>query len=87
MGGDSFQNITKWKNYEYILKNHTIILYNRPGFAITERHDADIVEMKAPLLEISATEIRKLIQEKKSIRYLMPESVIEEIEKGGYYRK
>ncbi len=87
MGGDSFQNITKWKNYEYILKNYTIILYNRPGFEISERYAADIIEMKAPLLEISATAIRKLIQEKKSIRYLMPENVIEEIEKGGYYRK
>lgn len=87
MGGDSFQNITKWKNYEFILKNYSIILYNRPGFDISERHNAQIIEMNAPLLELSATQIRQLIKEKKSIKYLLPENVIEEIEKGGYYRK
>ncbi len=88
LGGDSFQNITKWKNYEYILKNHPIILYNRPGFKIVDDLDAkELIILDAPLLELSATAIRQLIKEKKSVRYLMPEKVIEEIEKGGYYRK
>jgi len=43
--------------------------------------------LEAPLLEISATHIRRLIKERKSVKYLLPDNVIEEIEKGGYYRK
>ena len=39
------------------------------------------------LLQISATQIRAIIKEGKSIRYMVPEKVREEIEKGSYYKK
>lgn len=87
LGGDSFQNIQKWKNYNYILNNFNILIYNRPGFEIDTRLSDKIKILDAPLLEISATAIRQLIKAKKSIRYLLPETVIEEIEKSGYFRK
>lgn len=87
MGGDSFQNIEKWKNYRYIINNYDIILYNRPGFEIGSQLGANLTIVDAPLLELSATEIRQLIKDKKSVRYMLPDNVIEEIEKGGYYRK
>lgn len=87
MGGDSFQNITRWKNYEYILANYPILLYNRPGFEIENNLGAKINVVNAPLLELSATQIRKLIKEKKSIQYMLPDAVIDEIEKCGYYKK
>jgi nicotinate-nucleotide adenylyltransferase len=45
----------------------------------------EIVE--APLLTISSTMIRQLVKDKKSIRYLVPDAVREEIEKSSYYRK
>ncbi|MBO9591269.1 MAG: nicotinate-nucleotide adenylyltransferase [Niabella sp.] len=87
LGGDSFQNIQKWKNYKYIIENYNILIYNRPGFEIDTHLSNRIKVLDAPLLEISATAIRKLIRAKKSIRYLLPETVIEEIEKSGYFRK
>lgn len=87
MGGDSFQNIKRWKNYEYILNNYPVLIYNRPGFEIKQNIPGNITLLNAPLLELSATQIRQLIREKKSVKYMLPASVIEEIEKGGYYRK
>lgn len=87
MGSDSFQNIHKWKNYEAILKNYSIIIYKRPGFEIKNKINANIEIIETPLLQISATQIRKLIKEKKSTRYLIPEKVREEIERGGFYRR
>jgi len=85
MGSDGFQNINKWKNAEQLLKNTSIIIYKRPGFDIKEELPANIVVVDAPLLEISSTHIRKLIKEKKSIRYLVPDTVLDEIEKQQYY--
>jgi nicotinate-nucleotide adenylyltransferase len=41
--------------------------------------------LKAPLLEISSTQIREMIKQKKSIRYLVPDIVMEEIERQLYY--
>jgi nicotinate-nucleotide adenylyltransferase len=42
--------------------------------------------MNAPLLDISATAIRNNIRSGKSIRYLVPEKVREEIERNSYYK-
>ena len=87
MGSDSFQNIEKWKNADYIIKNYEILIYKRPGFEIANDINAKIRIMKAPLLEISATHIRKLIQEGRSIKYLVPPQVEEEILNSGMFRK
>lgn len=85
MGSDSFTNIKKWKNYEMLLKNYEIYIYERPGFKVKEMPDAKVTILKAPLLEISSTHIRELIQLKKSIRFLVPDVVKDEIEKHQYY--
>ncbi len=87
MGSDSFQNLPKWKNYEQILKSYEIYVYVRSGFETIEKYPgAKIVAMQAPLLQISATHIRKNIREGKSIRYLVPDKVMEEIERNRYYQ-
>ena len=86
MGSDSFSNIKRWKNYEILLKNYSIYIYERPGFPVPKNQDANITILQAPLLEISSTHIRELIHLKKSIRYLVPDIVREEIEQHQYYR-
>lgn len=87
MGSDSFQNIHRWRNYTFIVKNFSIYIYNRPGHSINETHGAKLTVLEAPLLPISATEIRSMLRAGKSIRYLVPDKVLEEIERGGYYKK
>lgn len=86
MGSDSLQNLSKWKNHEVIRKNYRIYVYTRPGFDVPSSDNKNIIVLNAPLLQISATHIRENIKEGKSIRYLVPEPVREEIEKGAYYR-
>lgn len=86
MGSDGFQNLDKWKNYELLIKNYSFYIYKRPGFEITETFGARINILNAPLLDISSTAIRKLVKEKKSIRFLVPDVVKEEIERNAYYR-
>ena len=86
MGSDSFQNLPKWKNAEAILTNYPILVYQRPGFAVVNDLGARVSVLEAPLLEISATYIRTCLQEGKSIRYLVPTAVEEEIQKNGFYK-
>jgi nicotinate-nucleotide adenylyltransferase len=85
MGSDSYQNIEKWKNYNYIINNYNILIFQRPSFIITAKLPENIKIVEAPLLEISSTTIRKNIKEKKSIKYLVTDAVKEEIEKYQYY--
>lgn len=86
MGSDSFQNLAKWKNGNVIAQNYPIIIYRRAGFEIENPLQADITIADAPLIEISSTRIRELIKNRKSIRYLVPDRVKEEIENNNYYR-
>jgi nicotinate-nucleotide adenylyltransferase len=86
MGSDGFQNIEKWKNFEQIVNNYTIYIYMRPGFEVVNKYGENIIQVKAPLLEISATEIRRNIKLAKSIRYLVTDIVMKEIEEKGYYK-
>ncbi|HWR32282.1 MAG TPA: nicotinate-nucleotide adenylyltransferase, partial [Chitinophagaceae bacterium] len=87
MGSDSFQNIARWKNYETVLKYYPVFVYQRPGFEIENRTGGMLTVVDAPLLQLSATQIRKYIKVGKSVRYMLPDKVLEEIEKGGYYKK
>lgn len=86
MGSDSFCNLTKWKNFEVIIKNIPLYIYERQGFNINNDLNANIHILKAPLLQISSTLVRNLIKQKKSIRYLVPDVVNEEIIQNGYYK-
>lgn len=86
MGSDSLQNLKKWKNYNLLLSNYRIIIYKRPGFELPKDLTENLIVLDAPLLDISATNIRKMIKRRVSIRYLVPDNVKEEIEKNNYYR-
>ena len=80
MGSDSFVNLNKWKNFEEIITEYRICVYKRRGFEIENKINANLTILDAPLIQISASQIRELIKKKKSIRYLVPEEVREEIE-------
>lgn len=86
MGADSFQNIHRWKNYEQLIANYTLVVYNRPGFEIKETHGANVTIVDAPLLQISSTYIRTLLREGKSARYIMPDKVWQYILENKYYK-
>jgi nicotinate-nucleotide adenylyltransferase len=86
MGSDSFGNLHKWKNYQVIKENYPIYIYQRPGFIASASSTTNCTLLDAPLLDISSTRIRELLKMGKSIRYLVPDAVKEEIEKAGYYK-
>jgi nicotinate-nucleotide adenylyltransferase len=86
MGSDSLQNITKWKNYEQLIENYSLVVYERPGFNSKDITGKRITILKAPLLDISSTQIREMIKKGESIKFLVPDVVKEEIEKNHYYK-
>ncbi len=86
MGSDSFQNLPRWKNFALLIKNYPFIIYRRPAFPVNDTLGAKLVVLDAPLLEISATDIRDNIKEGRTIRYLVPDKVRDEIETNRYYK-
>lgn len=88
MGSDNLLSLPKWKHYELILQNHLIYIYNRPNAdeenpLITH---PNVRICKAPLIDISSTEIRNAIAEGRSIRYLVPDKVFEYLDGSRMYK-
>ncbi len=84
IGSDNVVNFSKWKNYERLAKENPILVYPRKGYlraSIREESSVDrtFSHVEAPLIELSSTLIRSTIREKKSIRFMVPDSVLDYI--------
>lgn len=88
MGTDNLESLPKWKNYERILENHSIYVYPRPGSDGGELKNHPKVKITdAPLMEISASFIRKAIKAKRDVRYMIPEETYKYILEMHFYEK
>ncbi len=86
IGEDNLNSFPRWKNHEVILEQYGLYVYPRPGSKKSVLKDHPNVRMvEAPLVDISATFIRKRLQEYKSIRYLVPDKVIDLIQIRKFY--
>ncbi len=88
MGQDNLCRFDEWKDYEEIINNFDIYVYPRANCKSSkfDKHK-NIHLINSPMVEISASYIRKLIKQGQSIRYLVNEEVREEIEKNTLYRQ
>jgi nicotinate-nucleotide adenylyltransferase len=86
IGGDNLEQFTRWKNHTQILEYYGLYVYPRPGMKASglDSHPR-VKQVEAPLLDISATFIRKCLQEHKSIRYLVPREIEEYILRKKFY--
>ena len=89
MGQDNLAGFHKWKNYESILKYYQIYVYPRltdkkikPEFLT---HPA-MKFIKAPIMELSATQIRQDLKARKNIRPLLPPEVYQYIDEMNFYK-
>lgn len=83
-GSDSLKELFSWKKIDEIFSLSTFIVAKRPGFPI-EEVPKNVQVVVITEVEVSSSEIRKRLKEKKSIRYLVPDKVIEYIEKNRLY--
>jgi len=96
MGADSLLTIETWKNPDVILQNCIIAAavrgtgteYKIQKIAshLIYEYQADIRILPARFIDISSSEIRNRIANGKSIRYMLPDKVIDYIHKNQLYR-
>lgn len=77
IGSDNVEKLHQWKDFDQLISNHHIYVYPRLNFSAESLKHPHIIAVEAPIIELSATYIRQLIQEKKSVKYIVP-SVVEE---------
>lgn len=88
MGEDNLNSFHKWKNYEVILENYHIYVYPRiaDNDAQKEVTHPHIHQVGAPIMEISATAIRKAIAQGKEVRPLLPCDVWKYLDEMNFYK-
>lgn len=96
LGADSIFQIELWKNPEIIMRDAVILAAARSGQSIHEleekinflknKYNADIRLLTFPFIDISSTDIRKRIQDGKSIRYMVEECTRDTIKKNHLYQ-
>lgn len=91
MGSDNLIKIKEWKDYEYILENFGVYVYNRVGHSIKNidtinRYNINVLD-KCPISDLSSTFIRESIISDKNVKYFLPCGVYHEIEKNNFYKK
>ena len=88
MGGDNIQSFSKWKNYQKIMENYTIYVYQRPGYSIPEefQNKQNIRAIQAPLMEISSSFIRQCIKDGKNVQGFMPPAAWKYLDEMNFYK-
>ncbi|MEE9373665.1 MAG: nicotinate (nicotinamide) nucleotide adenylyltransferase [Saprospiraceae bacterium] len=87
MGGDNLNSLPRWKNGDIIIEKYQIYVYKRAEYELGElKNDPNVTIVEAPLLGISATLIRKMMKEKKSIQYMVPDTVFRYLEGSNIYK-
>jgi nicotinate-nucleotide adenylyltransferase len=99
-GADAVLDILTWKDPARILELATFIAATRPGYDLSKLSglleelrvktvgvvpEARVKVMEVPALAISSSMIRERLAAGKGVRYLVPESVAELVEKSGFY--
>ncbi len=87
MGADNLISFNKWKNYEQIIENHKVYVYNRPDCNIDEwKGKPNVKIFDAPLMQISSSFIRNSIMDGKSVEYLLVPKVYEYLNEMHFYQ-
>ncbi len=95
MGADSVHQLEQWKDTKRLLSLCEFIGVTRPGYdkkgveeaveKLNHDYGAKIHFLEVPGLDISSSDIRERIQKRVSIRYLLPDCVVEYIHQFALY--
>lgn len=96
LGADSLLDIEKWKHPDRLMKSCTLLTAVRDDCDMSalqkqidylkSTYDAQVEILPMKRMDISSTDIREKIKTGKSVRYLLPDSVREFIEKNHIYQ-
>lgn len=96
IGADSLFNMEKWVHPEILLKSCKMLAAYRDEKStdemlaqikyLNEKYDAEIYLLNTPNVDISSSDIRRMIKEGTTIQGLVPESVFQFIEEKQLFR-
>ena len=78
MGADSARDLESWKDHDVLLEESTVVVLGRSGVGrndLPEPVESRVTVLSTPIVEISSSDIRGLVRDGASIRYMVPDPV------------
>nr|WP_221376568.1 nicotinate-nucleotide adenylyltransferase [Actinoplanes polyasparticus] len=87
-GADALNRILSWKDALEMLALAHFVGVTRPGFELTDDHlpDDSVTLVEVPAMAISSTACRDRVAAGEPVWYLVPDGVVQYINKRGLYR-
>ena len=93
IGEDSLNDIGKWYEPRRILEMAAILVFPRETRGTLKEKigrakrifDGEILPIDAPVIDISSTDIRQRIGDTKTVKYMLPDKVIDYIKEHNLY--
>lgn len=86
IGSDNLEEFHLWKNHEQILNKYQILVYpRREDFNNPYADNPNVKITRAPLIEVSSTQVRRLINDGSDVSNLIPARVQENIKANRLY--
>lgn len=97
IGLDTLFQLKTWRKIEELSREIEFVVALRPKYIdideinrelkfLRENYGTIVEIIHTPLYEISSTELRTRIRDKKSVRYLIPNNVVNYIKESGFYK-
>ena len=88
-GADALAQIVSWRDNEQLFELAHFIGVTRPGFHLADAHlpEGVVSLVEVPALAISSTDCRDRVGRGMPVWYLVPDGVVQYIEKRGLYRE
>jgi nicotinate-nucleotide adenylyltransferase len=88
-GADALEQIVSWRDNERLFQLARFIGVTRPGYQLGDHHlpEGVVSLVEVPALAISSTDCRERVARGMPVWYLVPDGVVQFIEKRGLYRE
>lgn len=96
MGGDSIEQFETWHRPDIILANCIVLAaireqsdeeeFDRQIASLCQKYGADIRKLSIPRLDLSSSEIRQRVRKGMSVRFMVPQAVLDYMTEKGLYQ-
>jgi len=87
-GADALEQIVSWRDNQRLFELARFIGVTRPGYQLADHNlpEGRVSMVEVPALAISSTDCRERVARGMPVWYLVPDGVVQFIEKRGLYR-
>ena len=84
IGSDIANLFSSWKDYQLLKKEVTVVVVNRKSYPFKEKNNFRLLNITQ--LEISSSQIRDLVKNNRSVRYLTGDNIANYIQQHNLYK-